>query len=126
MGNGESTNDLFCSAQAVHPEAITQARRALAEDGTLCDMSEFFRMFDDPTRLKIINALMASELCVCDIAVLIGMSQPVVSHHLKILRQARVIRSRRAGKSVFYSLCDDHIGLIFRQGLTHVAEPRAK
>lgn len=114
--------DALCSAISVHPDAIESAREALSEDETLLDMSEFFRVFDDPTRLKIINALMAAELCVCDLATLIGMSQPAVSHHLQILRQARVIRFRRAGKCVYYSLCDDHIALIFRKGLAHISE----
>lgn len=115
-------NEDICGVQVIHEDVVKCARKKINDDENLYLMSEFFKMFGDPTRLKIINALMISEMCVCDISALIGMNQSVVSHHLKILRTARVIKFRREGKAVYYSLCDDHIKLIFNQGLTHIKE----
>lgn len=111
-----------CGAQGIHPEAVEKALRELPGEENLFYMSEFFRMFGDPTRLKIIGALLCTELCVCDLSTIVGMNQSVVSHHLKILRAARVITFRRAGKVVYYSLCDAHIRSIFSTGLRHTEE----
>lgn len=111
-----------CSVQCIHEDVVKEAHEKLTDDESLYYMSEFFKMFGDGTRLKIINALMISEMCVCDLSVLVGMNQSVISHHLKILKSARVIKFRREGKVVYYSLCDDHIRLIFNQGLTHISE----
>lgn len=86
-------------------------------------LSEFFVLFGDSTRLRILNVLFSSELCVCDIAAVVGMSQSAVSHQLRILRQSRVVKTRKAGKSVYYSLDDDHIEHIFFDGLSHIREP---
>ena len=118
----EKENGLLCGCTVIHEDNLKKVSSEINGDDTLCDMSEFFKMFADSTRLKIINALMISEMCVCDLAALIHMNQSAVSHHLKILRSARVIKSRRDGKVVYYSLCDDHINLIFNQGLTHIKE----
>lgn len=117
----EKDNGL-CSVSIMHPDVADHVKSKLNDDETFYYMAEFFHMFDDPTRLKIIGALIVSELCVCDLAAVTGMSQSVISHHLKILRQARVIKFRRDGKMAYYSICDDHIGSIFQQGLTHVQE----
>lgn len=106
----------------VHEDVVNRVKATLDDDETIYFMSEFFHMFCDPTRLKIIGALIASELCVGDIAMVTGMSQSVISHHLKILRQARVIKFRREGKMVYYALCDDHIHSIYCKGQTHVLE----
>lgn len=114
--------DYLCNCTVIHEDVVDQAKSKIRDDDTLYYMSEFFRMFGDATRLKIINALMISEMCVCDISALVGMSQSVISHHLKILRQARVIKFRREGKIVYYSICDEHIRLIFNQGDTHIRE----
>ncbi len=119
---GQEKDDGLCGVSVVHQDVVKRVRNALDDDETFYYMSEFFHMFDDPTRLKIIGALIVSEMCVCDIAAVTGMSQSVISHHLKILRQARVIKFRREGKMAYYSLCDDHIGGIFHQGRTHVQE----
>ena len=118
----ESKNDFSCNCTIIHEDVIANVKQALTDDEQLYGMSEFFKMFGDGTRLKIINALMLSEMCVCDISALVGMNQSVVSHHLKILRDMRVIKYRRAGKIVYYALCDEHIALIFNQGRTHIAE----
>lgn len=116
------TDDSLCSVNVVHEDVVNHVKETLHDDETFYFMSEFFHMFDDATRLKIIGALIVSEMCVCDIAAVTGMSQSVISHHLKILRQARVIKFRREGKMAYYSLCDDHIRTIYHQGQTHVQE----
>ena len=115
-------SEYLCGSPIIHADVVSRVRKKIAGEESLYYMSEFFRMFGDATRLKIINALMVSEMCVCDLSALTCMSQSVISHHLKILRQARVIKFRRDGKVVYYSLCDGHIGLIFNQGMTHVRE----
>jgi ArsR family transcriptional regulator len=126
MAAEDGDKEYLCGVQMIHEDIINIVKSELTEDESLYYMSEFFRMFGDGTRLKIINALMISEMCVCDISALIGMNQSVISHHLKILRDARVINFRREGKIVYYSLCDDHIRLIFNQGLTHIREKGEK
>jgi ArsR family transcriptional regulator len=78
-------------------------------------------VFGDPTRLKIVNALLLEEICVCDVAAVLGMSQPAVSHHLKVLKAARLVKYRRDGKQIYYSLDDEHVANIFYQGLMHVS-----
>jgi DNA-binding transcriptional ArsR family regulator len=114
--------DEFSCCNTIHEDVVRRARGEMAPDGTAFDMAEFFKVFADATRLKIINALLISEMCVCDISALIGMNQSCISHHLKILRGARVIKSRREGKAIYYSLSDGHIAAIFSQGYEHVNE----
>lgn len=94
----------------------------LAGEVSAFNMAEFFKVFADVTRLKIINALLISDMCVCDISAFVGMNQSVISHHLRILRGARVIKSHRNGKTVSYSLTDGHIEEIFSKGYEHVNE----
>ena len=94
-------------------------------DSELARMAETFRCLADPTRLKIVNAMLDDELCVRDLTGIIGMSQPAVSHHLRQLRQMRLVRTRRLGKAVFYRLDDEHIPLLFRLCRSHVREPDA-
>jgi ArsR family transcriptional regulator len=115
-------DDFLCCCNIIHEDVIRHTKENMAPDDTAAAMAEFFKVFADCTRLKIINALLISEMCVCDISALIGMNQSVISHHLKILRGARVIKPRRNGKVVYYSLCDGHIGAIFSQGITHIGE----
>ncbi|HCB99993.1 MAG TPA: transcriptional regulator [Ruminococcaceae bacterium] len=115
-------DDGLCRAVVVHEETVQKVKREMSTEDTYYDMAEFFHVFDDATRLKIIDALLVSEMCVCDLSAAIGMSQSAISHHLKVLRQARVIRLRRQGKMAYYSLCDGHIRSIFQQGQTHVEE----
>jgi DNA-binding transcriptional ArsR family regulator len=118
----QEDSEFLCNCSVIHEDTVNRVKREASDDDTLYDMSEFFRMFDDFTRLKIINALLISEMCVCDLSAVVGMNQSAISHHLKILRQARVIKYRREGKVVYYSLCDEHIRLIFNQGFTHISE----
>ena len=86
------------------------------------DLTELFRIFGDSTRIRILYVLFEAEMCVCDIAALLGMTQSAISHQLKALKNARLVKSRRDGKTVFYSLADDHVKTIIDQGLEHILE----
>jgi len=94
----------------------------MPDDGILCELSEFFRVFGDSTRIRILYALSKSELCVCDLARLLGISQSAISHQLQVLRSSRLVKYRREGKTVFYSLDDEHIFTIINMGLKHLEE----
>ena len=85
-------------------------------------MAELFKTFGDPTRIRILSALARQEMCVCDIAELLGMSQSAISHQLRVLKQMELVKYRREGKTVFYSLADSHVSTILAQGLDHVCE----
>lgn len=102
------------------PEGLT--RGAMPPDTTLAELAELFRIFGDVTRVRILCALFERELCVCHLAEYLGMTQSAVSHQLRVLKQARLVRYRREGKTIFYALADDHIQTIFNQGLAHVSE----
>ena len=94
----------------------------MPKDELIYDLAEFFKVFADSTRMKIIYALMEKELCVCDIAKIVGTTQSAISHQLRVLKQARLVKFRKEGKTVFYSLDDDHITKIFDYGLHHIEE----
>ena len=91
-------------------------------EDTLYDLTELFRIFGDSTRIRILYVLFEAEMCVCDIAALLGMTQSAISHQLKALKNARLVKSRRDGKTVFSSLADDHVKTIIDQGLEHILE----
>ena len=114
----------LCSSTIIHEEILIQVRNGLTDEALLRKMAEMFKVMNDPTRLRIINALLLSEMCVCDIAALMDMTQPTISHHLKIMRQSELIKYRRDGKVVYYSLDDEHIGRLFQTGLEHAREKR--
>ena len=105
-----------------HKKNVEKALHGLADDLTLARMAEIFQCFADPTRLKIINALLLSDLCVCDLTKIMNMTQPAVSHHLKHLRQIHLVKASRTGKSVFYSLDDYHVQLLFDICRSHLSE----
>lgn len=113
-----------CGEIVLHPEALTTARRALA-DSPVADLAETFKVLGDPTRVRILLALASAELCVCDLADLSGLSVSAVSHQLRLLRTHRLVRPRRDGKMIFYSLDDDHVRSLFEEGLRHVEERRS-
>ncbi len=114
----------ICQSTAIHEDVVKEVRAKLATDDDLLAMADLFKAMNDPTRLKIINALMHHEMCVCDLTALLNLTQPAVSHHLKALRQARLVRFRRAGKAAYYSLADDHVQLLFAQCHNHVQEDK--
>ena len=114
--------ELCCQETKVHQDAVDQVRDQLPPEENLYDLAELFKMFGDSTRVKILYALLRSELCVCDIADLLGLTQSAISHQLRALKNARLVKARREGKTVFYALADDHVKTIIDQGLEHVLE----
>ncbi|KYH28878.1 hypothetical protein CPAL_11760 [Clostridium thermopalmarium DSM 5974] len=121
MGN-ENNNIDICNCSIIHENIVNKVKESMPADETLYDLAELFKVFGDTTRIKIICALFQSEMCVCDLAALLGMSQSAVSHQLKVLKHTRLVKFRREGKVVYYSLDDDHIKKIFDYGFAHVNE----
>lgn len=116
-------NNIYtCGVTAIHEEVVKHVKENMLDDNKITLMAEFFKVFGDSTRLKVLYALSISEMCVCDISSMLDMKQSAISHQLKILRQARLIKYRRDGKVVYYSLNDDHIKQIMSKGLAHVSE----
>ena len=113
-----------CQVQCLHHEVVEKARSGLAGQETIELVSRLFKMLGDPTRLSIIQALSLHELCVCDLASLLSMSQSAVSHQLRLLRTARLVRFRKQGKVVFYSLDDEHVEQLLAQALALAHEGR--
>lgn len=111
-----------CEAEELHPGLLEQVRRSLPEENKLYDLAELFKVFGDSTRIRILFVLFEAEVCVCDLASVLGMTISAVSHQLKILKTAGLVKNRREGKSVFYSLADDHVRTIVSQGMEHVEE----
>lgn len=111
-----------CSCNAIHSDVVERVKKTLPKEETLYELAEFFKVFGDSTRIRIICALFESEMCVCDLAVLLKLSQSAISHQLRTLKGARLVRYRREGKVVYYSLDDDHIKHIFDEGLRHINE----
>lgn len=111
-----------CEITQVHQGAVDQVRQVLPPDEVLSDLADLFKIFGDSTRIKILYALLRSELCVCDIADLLGLTQSAISHQLRALKNARLVKARRDGKTVFYSLADQHVKTILDQGLEHISE----
>lgn len=116
----ENANE--CNCNVIHQDIISKVRETIPKDEVLYDLAEFFKVFGDSTRIKIICALFESEMCVCDLANLLGITQSAISHQLRTLRSARLVRNRREGKVIYYSLDDDHIKHIFDEGLSHINE----
>ena len=111
-----------CDFIHAHEEIVERVRNQIPGEDTLYDLSELFRIFGDSTRIRILYVLFESEMCVCDIAQLLGMTQSAISHQLRALKNARLVKARREGKTVFYALADDHVKTIINQGLEHVSE----
>ena len=111
-----------CEFMFVHQEIVERVNAAMPAEETLFDLAELFKIFGDSTRIKILYVLFESEMCVCDIAQLLGMTQSAISHQLRALKQSRLVKARREGKTVFYSLADGHVHTILDQGMEHVAE----
>lgn len=118
--------DDHCEETLVHEDAVARLGSRMPEDGKLEDVAELFKMFGDPTRARIICALSMEELCVCDLTALLGMQQSAVSHQLRLLKAVRLVRSRKQGREVYYSLDDQHIQSIFAMAFAHVSEEREK
>ncbi len=112
----------ICEFIHVHDEIVQKVQKAMPDEQQLLDLSEFFKIFGDSTRIKILYVLSQSEMCVCDIASLLMMGQSAISHQLRVLKQMRLVKYRREGKTVFYSLSDGHIQTILAQGMEHISE----
>ena len=119
-------NDFYesdkCDCNIIHEEIVAEVRQQMPDDEILLNLADLFKVFSDSTRVKILCALQYSEMCVCDIAVLLGMTKSAISHQLRTLRQTRLVKYRKEGKIVYYSLDDEHVGNVFAQGLLHVKE----
>lgn len=111
-----------CNCSVIHEDIVDKARKSMPGEETLYDLAELFKVFGDTTRIKILCALFESEMCVCDISALLGMNQSAISHQLRVLKQARLVKYRKDGKVVYYSLDDEHVKQIFDQGLVHINE----
>ena len=111
-----------CEYIHVHEDIVAQVNENMPDEEILYDLAELFKIFGDSTRIKLLYVLFESEMCVCDIANLLGMTQSAISHQLRALKQSKLVKYRREGKTVFYSLADSHVRTILDQGMEHVAE----
>ncbi len=111
-----------CEYMHVHEEIVERVNRLMPEEEQLFDLAELFKIFGDSTRVKILFVLFESEMCVCDIAQLLGMTQSAISHQLQVLKKSKLVKYRREGKTVFYSLADSHVHTILDQGMEHITE----
>ena len=111
-----------CGYMHLHEEVIRRVNQEMPEEETLFDLAELFKVFGDSTRIRILYALFQSEMCVCDIAQLLGMTQSAISHQLQTLKKSKLVKYRRQGKTVFYSLADAHVRTIVGQGMEHITE----
>lgn len=112
----------ICEFNIIHEDVVNKVKSVMPEEEILYDLADFFKVFGDSTRIKIICALLTCEMCVCDIAALLNMTHSSISHQLRVLKQSRLVKFRREGKVVYYSLDDEHIKEIFHTGLLHVTE----
>ena len=121
----ENKNNIeSCNCTIIHEDIINKVKECIPEEETLYDLADLFKVLGDSTRIKILCALFQAEMCVCDIAALLGMTQSAISHQLRVLKQARLVKYKREGKVVYYSLDDEHVKSIFDQGLIHISEKK--
>ncbi len=111
-----------CSEKHIHEDLLAVVNASMPEENELYDLAELFKVFGDSTRIRILFVLFESEVCVCDLAEILHMTQSAISHQLRILKQNKLVKSRREGKSIFYSLADGHVRTIIDQGLEHIEE----
>lgn len=111
-----------CDYMHAHPELVEQVLGHMPREEQLFELSELFKIFGDSTRVRILYCLLEHEMCVCDIACLLGMTQSAISHQLSILKKSKLVKYRRSGKTIFYSLADQHVTTILSQGMDHVTE----
>lgn len=111
-----------CETFQTHEELLKIVNAEMPEEDKLYDLAELFKVFGDSTRIRILYVLFEAEVCVCDLAEVLNMTQSAISHQLKILKQSKLVKSRREGKSVFYSLADGHVRTIIAQGREHIEE----
>lgn len=117
-----SKNPFSCDCSVVHEAAVHCVTEKMLSDADFAQVTTFFKVLGDPTRMRIIWALEQHELCVCDIANILDMTKSAVSHQLRTLRQTKIVKARRSGKEVFYSLDDEHISRIYKMAMEHLSE----
>ncbi len=113
---------IFCDCEVIHEDLVNEVRAKMPEDGNLYELADLFKIFADSTRIKMLWALEESEMCVCDLAVLLGMTKSAISHQLRTLKQTNLVKFRKEGKNVYYSLKDDHVKKILEMGMEHINE----
>lgn len=118
----DKNENVCCDCTEVHEELLKIVNETMPEETELYDLAELFKVFGDSTRIRILFVLLETEVCVCDLAAALNMTQSAISHQLKILKQNKLVKSRREGKSMFYSLADDHVKTIIAQGREHIEE----
>ena len=111
-----------CETVEVHEDLLRIVEQTMPEETELYDLAELFKVFGDSTRIRILFVLSSAEVCVCDLARVLNMTQSAISHQLRILKQNKLVKSRREGKSIFYSLADGHVSTIIAQGRDHIEE----
>ncbi len=122
MKGEKKDRDAVCEVLCINERKVASARKAMKPDATLFKLAAIFKVLGDPTRTRIISALLQEELCVCDLAALIGISQSAISHQLRVLRNMNLVKYRKDGRIAYYSLDDDHISSILTAGLKHAEE----
>lgn len=115
-------DDISCSLQHIHQDIVQQLTPLLPDEDKMIQMADFFKVLSNTTRIKILQALSLNELCVCDISSLLNMTDSAISHQLKILKSANLVRNRRDGKTVYYSLYDNHVQTLLNQTFEHINE----
>ena len=118
MGRSEA----LCDCEVIHEEVVAAVEKRMPDDGKVLELAEFFKVFGDSTRIRVLWALDHAELCVCDIAVLLNMTKSAISHQLRVLRESKLVKTRREGKVVYYSLADHHVKEIFEKAVEHLDE----
>ena len=118
----EVCKEELCESNEIHEDLLKIVDETLPEETELYDLAELFKVFGDSTRIRILFVLFEAEECVCDLAKALNMTQSAISHQLRILKQNKLVKSRREGKSIFYSLADDHVRTIINQGREHIEE----
>lgn len=112
----------ICEQNIIHKDVVDRVKLSLLDEDKLIDLAEFFKMFGDSTRVKILSALIKEKMCVCDIAATLNMTHSAISHQLRILKQAKIVKYTKIGKVVYYEIDDEHIGKIFEMGVEHIEE----
>lgn len=111
-----------CEFLQVHQDVVDEVIKRMPDEDLLMDLSELFKVFGDSTRIKILYVLLESDMCVCDLAQILNMTQSAISHQLRILKQSKLVKNRREGKTVIYSLADGHVRSIISKGMEHIGE----
>ena len=122
MNDKEKDLEMLCGCEHEHPETVREVRAAMPDENVTADLSDFFKVFGDSSRMRILFALDRRELCVCDLSAVLGMTKSAVSHQLRFLRANHLVASRRSGKNIFYSLADDHVRDIIEIAVEHLSE----